>query len=303
MRGLIRAIVGCAAVAVVALAGAPAAGAAPSGPAAKAGGTGDGKAAATILVTPTLAPGVSYSKSWIHIPAGNVYDVGLSPQGASTTAPCAFQVTRQWYTQVSAGTRTFYWTVKNVGTIACSTQMLLTARPTTASLGSYALDPGSSISKEWNIDLAKPVYIAGASPSGATSSSNCSMEITRSWFGRTSAGSIHMFVVLKNVGSIACSSTIQFSSLARTSTVQTSSIAAGSTYSTVWNNINPLDTARWSAMSPSSTVNCKLELTKKVYAQRVWADGSGTKRELQFSVKNVGGVSCSGQILLASVAA
>lgn len=303
MRGLIRAIVGCAAVAVVALAGAPAAGAAPSGPAVKAAGIGDGKAASTILLTGTMAPGASADRGWNHIPAGNVYDVGLSPQGASTTATCAFEVTREWYTQLSDGTRTFWWTVKNVGTIACSAQMLLTARPTTASLGPYALEPGSSISKEWNIDLTKPVFIAGTSPTGATSSSNCSMEITQSWFGRTSAGSIHMFVVLKNVGSIACSSKIQFSNLAKTSTVQTASIGAGSTYPTVWNNINPLDTARWSAMSPSSTVNCKLELTRKVYAQRVWSDGSGTKRELQFSVKNVGGVSCSGQILLASVAA
>jgi hypothetical protein len=295
MRRLIGAVVGCAALAVAALAGAPAAGA----------DVVDGKAAATASwYSGTYAPGHSENWHW-NAPAGVVYDVGLSPQGASSSATCQFEVTRDWYTLLSNGTRQYWWTVKNVGTIACGAQVLLTGQASTASLGPYALDPGGSTTKEWNIDVGKPVYLAGASPTGATPSSACSMEITRTWFGRTTTGNVHMFAVLKNVGTIACSSTILFTN--RTSApnfLLTPVISSGTTLSRTWNNVNPLTDAYWSAPIPSSSiVNCKLELTRKVYAQRVWTDGSGTKRELQLQVKNVGGVGCSGQVRFAPVTA
>jgi hypothetical protein len=298
MRRLITAVVGCAAVAVAALAGAPAASA--GGADAK---VADAKVAATASwYSGTYAPGQAVNWHW-NAPAGVVYDVGLSPQGASTAATCQFEVTRDWYTLLPSGGRQYWWTVKNVGTIACGAQVLLTGQASSSSLGPYALDPGGSVTKEWNLDLADPVYLAGAGPSGATPSSACSMEITRTWFGRTTSGGVHMFAVLKNVGTIACTSTILFTKRAQQNFLQNPVLTLGSTSNRTWNNVNPLTNAYWTALSPSSVVSCKVELTRKVYAQRVWTDGSGTKRELQMQVKNVGGPSCSSQVLFASVAA
>ena len=289
MRRLIAAVVGCVAVA---LAGAPAADAGPLEGTALASGT---------FFSGTYAPGQAVD--W-HRPAelNVVYDVGLSPQGASSTAPCAFEVTRDWYRQLPSGAREYWWTLKNVGTISCATQVQLTEQASNAALGPYALDPGGSVAKEWNIDLGKPVYLAGASPTGATPSSACAMEITRTWYGRTAAGGVHLFAILKNVGTIACSAQIRFTN--RTSAqnfLQTPAIAAGTTLLRTWNNVDPVTSAYWSSSIPSSSnVNCTLELTRKVYAQRVTA--AGTKRELQLQIKNLAAVACTGQVRFAVVA-
>jgi hypothetical protein len=292
MRRLITAVVGCAAVAVAALAGAPVADAGPLEGQALAAGT---------FFSGTYTPGQAVD--W-HKPAALnvVYDVGLSPQGASSSTPCAFEVTRDWYKQLPSGAREYWWTLKNVGTISCATQVQLTEQASNAALGPYALDPGGSTAKEWNIDLGKPVYQVGASPTGATPSSACAMEITRTWYGRTASGGVHVFAILKNVGTIACSAQIRFTNKTSAQNfLQLPVIAAGATTSKTWTNVDPVTSAYWSGSIPSSSnVNCKLELTRKVYAQRVTA--AGTKRELQLQIKNVGAVACSGQVRFAVVA-
>src|SRR5262245_34576499 len=73
----------------------------------------------------TVAPGASQTWLWTNLPPNVVFKVGLSPVGATTTTPCRFEVTDEWYEQLVTGERRFHWTTKNTGTLACGANILL----------------------------------------------------------------------------------------------------------------------------------------------------------------------------------
>src|SRR6266480_3880370 len=76
--------------------------------------------------------GASVTKHWNHAnPLTTSYLVGVSPMGATSTTSCQFAVTRTWYKQQPGGERELWFTVKNVGTIACSANLLVAAKPST----------------------------------------------------------------------------------------------------------------------------------------------------------------------------
>ena len=71
----------------------------------------------------TMAPGASMTRKWNNSRTNAVYQVGLSPVGASTSADCEFEVTNQWYDRLNSGEREFFYTIKNIGSISCGTNI------------------------------------------------------------------------------------------------------------------------------------------------------------------------------------
>jgi hypothetical protein len=296
------------AAAIIGVLAAPVAAAA-SGPAVTsvdaraAAGIGGGALPATATwYTGTVSAGASREYHWNNAPAGAVYEVGFSPLGASTAATCQFEVTRRWYVQTSAGSRQFWWTFKNVGSLACGANVMLTDRSANASFALGALNPGQSTTTHWNnLDPSLPVYRIGLSPAGATSTDECAMEVTRTWFARDWFER-ELWMTVKNTGTIACSTTVLLANMDNDIEIVTPQIAPGGTHSSQWNKANPLTATYWLALNPRTNTFCKLEATRQYYVQRVNSNGT-TEREFRFTVKNVGSVTCDGGVLLTKVTA
>lgn len=266
--------------------------------------SGDTTAAApmTSVYSGNVAAGAS--QDWFVRDAADdvAYHVGFSPTGASTSAPCAFRVDRTWQTQLTSGERRYNFRIKNVGSIACGTDILVASLASSASPWSGALEPGATTNRIWN--NANPIestYLVNVSPSGATSSNPCQFEVTRLWYLQQPDGERELRYSVKNTGSIACTAKVVLArATASDSTWSTGTIAAGATKGWHWNNANPLTRIYALGLSPlgaSGSDTCRLELVDSWYQQNINSDGS-SEREYHLSVKNIGGVSCSGKVLL-----
>jgi hypothetical protein len=304
MRRRIRTL---AAVAVAVLAGvlaAPAAQAAPGDRAldarAAAGIGGTAQPATASWYSGTVAVGASKTYYW-NASGGVVFEVGFSPLGASSPAvPCQFEVTRQWYVQTTAGKRQFWWTFKNVGQVACGANVMLTHRAQTASFAVGGLNPGQSTTKYWdNLDETKSVYKVGLTPTGATSTKECHMEVTRTWFVRDWADK-QIWMTIKNIGTIACATTVVIANMDNDIEIMTPDLYSGQEWSSQLNNANPLTVTYWLALGPRVFKDCKLEAVREHYVQRVNANGT-TEREFRFTIKNVGVDACDGGVLITKV--
>lgn len=254
----------------------------------------------------TLNPGSSQSWVWNNASPTAAFKVGLSPTGASTTTPCQFEVTRTWYAQLYSGEHKFYFVIQNIGGLACGSNVLLSSLTAATSWSTGGLDPGQSGSWTWyNANPLNASHLVGLSPSGATSSTACQLEVTRTWYGGQPSGERRFYVTVKNVGSIACSGTIELAWTTTSTSWSTGSLAAGATSGSTWNNANPLNLVYVPGLSPVGTgtaAGCQLEVVRSYYVQRINADGT-SQRQFVLYFRNVGTVTCSGTVLLASVAA
>lgn len=255
----------------------------------------------------TVAAGATQAWVWNNAnPLTLAYKVGFSPVGASTTAPCQFEVTRNWYEQLSTGERKFFFNITNIGTGACATQILLSSLNAGTSWSTGGVNPGATQSWVWN--NANPLnasYLVGASPTGATNTANCKFEITRTWYERLSTGERKFRFNIKNVGTIACAADIRLASTTAATSWSTGTLSAGSSTSWFWNNANPLNLVYLPGLNPAvpaGATTCQLEVTRNYYLQQINPDGTAQRRAF-FTVKNVGSVACSGTFLLASIAA
>jgi hypothetical protein len=158
-------------------------------------------------------PGQSVTKHWNNAGSLNSYLAGLSPSGATSTSPCQFEVTREWYSQ-STSEKEFWFTIKNVGTIACSAEVLLGSKSTTTTSTTGTEAPGGTGGSTWNNNPETMAYILGLTPSGATPATPCQFEVTRTWYGQTintdGSAEKEFHHNWKNVGTITCSATKLF---------------------------------------------------------------------------------------------
>ncbi|SEK24555.1 hypothetical protein SAMN05444354_10185 [Stigmatella aurantiaca] len=239
---------------------------------------------------------------WNNSSLTSAYSVGLSPTGASTTGGCRFEVTRTWDAQQYGGEREFHFALKNTGSIACGTNILLASRERTSNWATGGLAVGESRSWTWN--NANPLtatYAVGLSPSGATSTNPCELEVTRSGYAQQPGGERKFNFTVKNVGAIACQGDVQLAAVtSANASWSTGSLSPGASGSWVWNNANPLDRVYSLGLSPagaSGSTPCQLEVTQSSYQQLINADGT-TERKFYFTVRNAGTLTCSGTVLL-----
>lgn len=297
----LRIAAGLALAALAAVLGAPTAAAAPAAPAAPAANVGIQTLHGS-WYSGTVAPGATQHRWWNNAnPLSLVYVVGLSPTGASTTAACQFETTRTWYQQNHGGEREFHYTIKNVGTIACGTDIYLYSMPDSAGAwNTGGVNPGQSVTKHWNNAPSNAVYVAGTSPSGATSTSPCQFETTREWYVRQPGGEKEYWFTLTNVGSIACSAEVLLGVKTTSTSSSTGTLGPGATAGSTWNN-NPLTMAYMVGFTPAgqtSATPCQFELTRSWYAQVINSNGS-VEKEFRQNFKNVGTITCTAAKLLA----
>ncbi|GAA4410339.1 hypothetical protein GCM10023148_01590 [Actinokineospora soli] len=161
--------------------------------------------------TGALSPGQTTSKHWNNANPHNLaYVPGLSPNGATTSGPCKMEITRTWYVEQPGGEREFWFDVKNTGTVACVADVLLGSRSTVTMFGTGTKVPGQSTTVPHN--NANPLaaaYVVGFAPDGATLTTPCKFQLTRSWYlQRINAdGSVEreFHQTYQNIGSITCS--------------------------------------------------------------------------------------------------
>ncbi|MEU1886454.1 hypothetical protein ABZ491_13390 [Micromonospora rifamycinica] len=268
------------------------------------GQTADRAAKATLVASwysGTLAAGATQNWQWNNNPAGAVYQVGLSPTGASTSQPCQFQVTRSWYTQLYSGERRFNWTIRNTGAIACGTQVMLSSLNSGATWALGGIAPGGSVTSVWNNNPANVAYLPGIAPSGATSSTGCQLEVTSSWYSRQPNGERRFYFTVKNVGTITCAGNALLGSTSTSTTWSAGTLAPSATSGSVWNNANPTTLVYLPGLNPAVAAGtCQFGVTSSYYQQVVNSDGTVQRQYLAYYT-NVGPVTCSATFLLGSI--
>ncbi len=174
--------------------------------------------------TGALNAGAARSWRWNNAnPLTSVYFAGLSaPSG------CSLQVTRTGYRQQPGGEREFYLTVRNIGSSACTGDVLLARTSATGDFdGSPRSFPvgatlgfGTGRTPRPSPSTFQPVVFA-ASPRDASADLPCQIEITRPTFTQTrlgagpaeNPGGITSWAYLKNTGQIACSAVVLYTQL------------------------------------------------------------------------------------------
>jgi hypothetical protein len=252
----------------------------------------------TTIFSGTLAPGATLTKGWNNLTSNAVYQVGLSPVGASTSAACEFEVTNQYYERKSTGQRTLWWTVKNIGSIACGTNMIVSrlAGSTIASTGGVEPSEIKTFSVMLNqIGQLGEVPLVGVTPSGATSSNTCKFKVRRAWFYRTRSGDVaqplYLNYEVQNVGNIACSADAQVGYANAEFNFSSKSVSAGASTSSTALSAEPTTATYLLALSPVE-IGCTLEITRQWYRQIVNANGT-TARQFSWTMKNLGTSTCS----------
>jgi hypothetical protein len=250
----------------------------------------------------TVASGASVHWYWNNSSLTGAYKVGLSPTGASTTSPCQFEVTRSWDLQRYGGEREFHFIIKNTGSVACGTNILLGWQEPSSTWSTGGIEAGAS--KSWTWNNATPLtasHFVGISPTGSTSANPCQLEVTRSWYTQQPGGEREFKFTVKNVGAIACQGDIQLAKVTdANSSWSTGYMSPGTSKTWVWNNANPLDRVYATGLSPTGaagTSTCVLEVTGSHYRQVINSDGTA-EREYFFTVENVGSLTCAGTVLL-----
>lgn len=271
--------------------------------AAGAGGVGAGASSSTLAGwhTGLLDPGAQQHWHWNNAGTG-VYKVGFSPSGATTAGACQFTVVRSWDLQQPTGEREFHFIVQNSGAIACSANVLLQSQAAMTTWATGTISPGATVGWTWNnANPLNATHLVNLAPAGASGSSTCELEVTRSYYVQQPTGERELRFQVKNSGAIACSGTVL---LARNSNVgpswATGTLAPGASASWFWNNANPRNRVYVPGVSPSGaagTNTCQLEVLPTSYNETLNANETSQRRYL-VGVKNVGTTSCSGTLLL-----
>jgi hypothetical protein len=140
------------------------------------------------------------------------YVAGVVPSGATPSNDCKLELTRSWYLRRATGEREFWFTLKNIGAIACQGDIQL-ARDTgsVSSWGTGTLAAGATDGTGWN--NANPLtraYLPGLSPAQPTSGV-CSLEVSRQYYRQrinTDGTAEREFIAnVTNSGAISCSGT------------------------------------------------------------------------------------------------
>jgi hypothetical protein len=249
----------------------------------------------------TVAAGGTQFWTWNNAnPLFAGYEVGFSPVGASTTAPCRFEVTGSRYERLSTGERRFQFDVKNTSTIACGATILL-SQADGGSAGGSASPVAPGAIKEQIITIQhsignSPVPVVGLLPgtTGTTPTASCKFALLKAVNVSSTPGIWSYRVTTQNVGSVTCAVITTGGSVQSSIQLNFGTLAPGALSSVVWNNANPLNLVYVPLGSPfvlPLNTTCALRVVQKYYQQNVNTDGS-VERKFFLTVANAGTSAC-----------
>jgi hypothetical protein len=170
--------------------------------------------------TGEIEVGASKTYYWNNAnPLTAAHFVGLSPRGATSIDACELQVTRTWYIQRPTQEREFYFTIKNIGDVACQGDIQLAlATNSVDSKWTWRMAPGYSETRFWPLDNPlDQVYVLGVSPMEASGTDICRLEVSPSayiqYIDANGNPGWEGAMLVKNVGSFDCSGMILFNTL------------------------------------------------------------------------------------------
>jgi hypothetical protein len=268
-------------------------------PATEAGGVGI-QGLVKSFFTGTVAGGLSQDFQLDDAnPPDVAYVVDLSPTGASTSTPCEFAVIRTWYRQLFGGEREFWFTLKNVGTIDCGTNVSIYSRPrVNVPSVTAGLNPGQSVTKHWNnANPVDDVFAVGLAPAGATSTAACQFDVTRTWYQQTPGGEREFWYTAKNTGTIAC--TVDFLVTHAPAVLSLMSATLPSNASQVVTWVADGAVVGLSPQGAAGVDGCVFEVTGFKERELI-TSGGGVQRALVFTVKNVGFITCKTKLLVSA---
>jgi hypothetical protein len=158
--------------------------------------------------------------------------------------------------------------------------------------------PGGTQHWFWNNAGTTAAYKVGFSPVGASTTSPCTFQVTRTWDVQQNTLEREFHFMIQNTSAITCAATILLDSNAHfNGAFATGGIDVGASREFWWNNATPLNASHVVNISPTGSTSahtCDLEVTSTWYVQQ-----PGGEREFHFIVKNIGAIACQGDILLA----
>jgi hypothetical protein len=260
----------------------------------------------------TVAAGATQSWYWNNAnPLQAGYEVGFSPVGATTSSSCRFETLTTTYQQWYGGERKFLFVIKNVGSLACGTTILLSSNDGGYIGSTGGLNPGQPQTWKWYIpDTAadsNPVQVLGVSPVGATSSSPCQIELVSTSYQLVGGFQWEFYFTVRNAGSIACSANLYLGAVnSQYRFEMNKNLEVGETYYATWYNANPTNAVYLAMASPAVFVYwqpCDLEVVRSYYSQVVNASGY-PERRFHLEIRNNGPWRCpSPAVYLATIAA
>jgi len=259
--------------------------------------------AADAFFSGTVAPGGQQHWVWNNAGSNIAFHVGFNPTGASTSASCRFDLADHWYETLRSGERKFHFVIRNSGSISCGATIELSAVGATNVGSTGGMNPGETQNLVYVTVDETASYLVGLVPSGATTTNSCQFKVTSVTYARVRSGDVSTPVILRytvqNVGSITCVAGIEIGSDPVDRILPAVTLAPGAQSSRLWNNANPVSAVHLIAVNPD-IVGCSISITGQYYRQVINLDGS-SERELVFTMRNVGTVTCAGRPMLAKI--
>lgn len=256
--------------------------------------------------TGVMAPGTSKTWNWNNADTSVAYRVGLAPQGATPTATCEFEVTREWYEQrLNNGVSELeYWfTIKNVGTISCYASGLLSWIGVTAKLGPTASAAAGQQAGTWYYyDGAESTtaLVVALIPRGATAASPCKYEVDPTSQVVSNDGERRHSIGVLNVGGITCQADVRVIAITAGNGWSTGTMAPATTKTWHWNNANPLTAVYAVSLRPDDDMTY-LSVDRTWYVQRI-NSGGAAEREFYMTVRHYSSpAATTARVLLARV--
>ncbi|HST80753.1 MAG TPA: hypothetical protein VLL08_03305 [Kineosporiaceae bacterium] len=258
----------------------------------------------------TIAVGGSETWTWNNAAADAIYEVGIAPKDVEEYNQCALRVARSWYVKMPTGQRQFRFTVVNGADHhqACQGKILLNWAVPGTSFSSGTLNPGATTSVTWRHANPTKVYVVGLNPTVNTNS-NCTLEITSTTYTQLVNGEKQFKFTAKNIGTVACSGTIQ---LAWLDTIDTSELWFDDPRAV---SPNAKDTLGWfdypvgatavyvpglSLKSTSTAAGCQFRILGYDFGAFLRFQ-EGMSGSLWMDVQNTGSVLCTPRIQLAKM--
>jgi hypothetical protein len=174
----------------------------------------DWKHSGASFASGTLNAGATTSGTWNNANPARVYLVGLDPAKLSTDK-CAIEVTSTSYARQTSGEVEFRFTLKNIGSVACGTQIHLTwlkplGLPAAQIVKSPIMAPNSDGQVAWSLYpfSTDVVYVPGLSLTSTSTTAACQIALRShdftSFLQPDGATFSWLMVGTRNTGSVAC---------------------------------------------------------------------------------------------------